>query len=125
MADTLTLRRMFADDAGACRFDESTIPLSLKEQAPPAAPFHVADFAPARSFTFFRLPAGWIGERHPVPFRCLVVCLSGSFRFVGSNGAVITMRPDDRILDEDTSGEGHVTEVISDVPAECLIVRLD
>ena len=74
---------------------------------------------------FFRLPSKWYGEQHPTPFKCLVVCLSGSFKFIGSAGEELIMRAGDRVLDLNTTGKGHATAVMSDEPAEGLIVRFE
>jgi hypothetical protein len=38
----LTIPRMFSDAAGECRFDQTDIPLVMKEYAPPAAPVAVS-----------------------------------------------------------------------------------
>jgi len=52
-----------------------------------------------------------------------VVYLSGSFKFIGSAGDELIMKPGDRVLDLNTTGKGHATKVVSDGPAEGLIVR--
>jgi hypothetical protein len=116
---------MFTDKAGDTRFDAFDVPMALKYHAPPAGPFLAAEHQSAISYTFFRLPPKWIGDAHPVPFKCLVVCLTGEFRFVTSTGDAVTMRPGDKLLETDTTGKGHVTEVLSDIAVECLIVRLE
>jgi hypothetical protein len=116
---------MFSDESGECRFDAYDVPLSLKSAAPPAAPFYTSAPMQATSYAFLRVPAGWFGELHPTPNPRLVICLSGSLRFVGSDGASRTLNAGDRLMDVNTTGKGHTTEVLSDVPAEVVIVRLD
>ena len=78
----------------------------------------------AVSSTFFRLPPRWIGA-HSAPSKCLVVCLAGSFRFITSDGDKLVMRPGDKLVETAITGKGHITEVLSDEPVECLIVRLE
>ena len=125
MSGAFRLRRMFSDEAGDTRFDTLDLPMVLKEHAPPAGPFLATEHQQALSFTFFRLPSKWVGDAHPVPFKCLVVCLTGQFRFVSSTGATVVMKPGDRLIETDTTGKGRITEVLSDEPVECLIVRLE
>ena len=39
--------RLYADALGESRFETTTMPMALKEFAPPAAPFRVSDPQPA------------------------------------------------------------------------------
>jgi hypothetical protein len=125
MPSSIAVRRMFADEAGDTRFDAFDLPMTSKEHAPPAGTFLAAEHQSAISYTFFRLPPKWVRDAHPVPFKCLVVCLTGEFQFVTSTGDAVIMRPGDKLLETDTTGKGHVTQVLSDIPVECLIVRLE
>ena len=125
MPSSISVRRMFTDEAGDTRFDAFDVSMAVKDYAPPAGPFLAAEHQSAISYTFFRLPPKWVGDAHPVPFKCLVVCLTGEFQFVTSTGNSVVMRPGDKLLETDTMGKGHVTEVLSDVAVECLIVRLE
>jgi len=69
--------------------------------------------------------SGWNGGQHVTPNHRLVICLAGALRFIGSAGDTLTLRPGDRMMDMNTTGKGHVTEVISDEPAEGIIIRVD
>lgn len=117
--------RLYSDAAGDSRFDTQEIALGLQDYAPPAAPFYTADPIAATKYIFFRVPPGWEGAQHVTPHRQLVVCLSGALRFIGSTGESLILRAGERMLDVNTVGKGHATEVISDGPAEGIIVRLD
>ena len=97
----------------------------MQDAAPPAAPFYTANPFDATRYIFFRIPPGWVGDLHPTPNPRLVICLSGSLRFVGSKGAFCILRAGDRLLDVNTTGDGHVTEVVSDDPVDGIIIRLD
>ncbi len=123
MSSSIVVPRMFTDAEGESRFDSCEIAMEMHDHAPPAAPIFTAKAEPAAEYMFFRLPPNWYGEPHPTPFDCLVVCLSGSFKFIGSAGDELIMKPGDRVLDLNTSGKGHATQVVSDGPAEGLIVR--
>lgn len=120
----LTVPRMYTDASGDSRFDTCEIPLILRDHAPPAAPIFTAEPTASTRYLFFRLPPRWFGEQHPTPYKCLVICLSGRFRFIGSAGDELIMRPGDRVLDLNTTGKGHATEVLSDATVDGLIVRL-
>lgn len=125
MTASFTVRRMYSDAEGECRFDSYDVPLTLQEAAPPAAPFYTAAPVDATRYIFFRIPPGWVGDLHPTPNPRLVICLSGSLRFLGSGGTFHTLRAGDRLLDVNTSGKGHITEVMSNIPVEGIIIRLD
>ena len=125
MAVTLAVPRMYTDDAGDSRFDSYEVPLSLQTHAPPAAPFLTAEPQVATKYVFFRIPPDWVGAQHPTPYCRLVICLGGMLRFIESTGETFTLRPGDRMLDMNTTGKGHVTEVVSDEPVEGIIIRVD
>lgn len=42
--------RLYADALGESRFETTTMPMALKEFAPPAAPFRVSDPQPAQNY---------------------------------------------------------------------------
>jgi quercetin dioxygenase-like cupin family protein len=117
--------RLYVDDSGESRFENLTIPMSHKEFAPPAAPFHITDARPAQHFVVIELPVGWGGtEPHPTPGRHMTFCLSGSFRMTASSGETRLIEAGDCVLMEDTIGKGHATEVISDIPVKAVMIRL-
>ncbi len=79
MPDTRTIRavRLYTDDFGKWAFETVTVPMLLKEFAPPAAPMHVPDAQAAQQYVAIELPVGWGGtEPHPTP----MFCLAGEFR---------------------------------------------
>ena len=110
--------RLYADALGESRFETTTMPMALKEFAPPAAPFRVSDPQPAQNY------AKWGGVPHPSPARMMTFCLSGCTRQTASSGESHTFVAGDCLLHDDTSGKGHRTEVISDVPARWVFIRL-
>ncbi len=123
MSASIRVSRMYTDAAGDSRFDSCEVPMELHDHAPPAEPIFTAAAESADQYIFFQLPPNWYGEPHPTPFECLVICLSGSFKFIGSAGDELVMKPGDRVLDLNTTGKGHATATVSDGPAEGLIVR--
>ena len=124
MDRTFTVPRLYTDEHGDSRFDSYEVPLNPRVHAPPAAPFMLADPVATTEYIFFRIPPGWSGDRHPTPNNRLVICLTGELRFIGSTGETLILRAGDRMMDMNTSGKGHATEVISDIPAEGIIIRV-
>jgi hypothetical protein len=117
--------RLYADALGESRFETTTIPMALKEFAPPAAPLRVSDPQPAQSYVILEVDAKWAGAvPHPSPARMMAFCLSGCTRATASSGESHTFVAGDCLLHDDTSGKGHSTEVISDVPARWIFIRL-
>lgn len=125
MQDPFLVPRLYSDAAGDSRFDHYEVALESHDHAPPAAPFLTSEPATATRTIFFRIPRGWFGVEHVTPNPRLVICLAGALRFIGSTGESLTLRPGDRMLDVNTTGKGHATEVVSDEAAEGIIIRLD
>jgi hypothetical protein len=121
---TLTIPRMFSDAAGKCQFDQIDIPLEMKEYAPPAAPVAVSTPMQTGQCVFMRIPPGFVGVQHPTPRKQLVVCVSGVARFRGSDGETYVLRAGESLIDANTEGAGHMSEVISDVPFEAYLITL-
>ena len=117
--------RLCADDRGESHFDLHDVPMTMKEFAPPAAPLAVSDPQAASSFVLIQLPVAWGGdEPHPSPSRQMLYCLSGSFMVTASDGDARSFQAGDALLLEDTSGKGHVTEVTSSIPVNCVMILL-
>jgi hypothetical protein len=122
---TFTIPRLYSDAKGESRFDSIELPMELHIHAPPAEPFLVSDFNVAMGYIFFRIPVGWVGLQHTTPNYRLVICLKGALKFIGSAGDSLTLRPGERMMDTNTVGKGHATEVVSDEPVEGIIIRVD
>jgi hypothetical protein len=119
------VHRLYADALGESRFETTTIPMALREFAPPAAPFRVSDPHPALNYVILEVGAEWGGEvPHPSPARMMGFSLSGCTRVTASSGEAHTFVAGDCLLHDDTSGKGHSTKVISDVPARWVFIRL-
>lgn len=117
--------RLYADALGESRFETTTMPMALKEFAPPAAPFRVSDLQPAQNYVILEVGAEWGGAvPHPSPARMMGFSLSGCTRVTASSGESHTFVAGDCLLHDDTSGKGHSTEVISVVPARWVFIRL-
>jgi hypothetical protein len=125
MSAVMTIPPMYTDDIGDSRFDTYEVDMELHDHAPPAAPFFLSEPITASKYILFRLPVGWVGDRHPTPNYRLVICLAGSIKFIASTGETLILSPGDRMMDMNTTGKGHATEVMSPHAAEGIIIRVD
>jgi hypothetical protein len=117
--------RLYADALGESRFETTAMPMALKDFAPPAAPLCVSDSQPAENYVVLEVGVKWAGTvPHPSPARMMAFCLSGCTRVTASSGESRTFIAGDCLLHDDTSGTGHRTEVISDIPARWVFIRL-
>jgi hypothetical protein len=124
MITQVKVHRLRANESGLSRFDAFEIDREMMAFAPPALPFPVSKPIPASRFVLLQLPVGWVGERHPTPARQMLFCLAGGVRVIPGIGAPVTIKTGDVWLMEDTTGGGHETEVISQVPFEAVVVQL-
>jgi len=53
--------RIYADSSGESRFETTTMPMALKDFAPPAAPLRVSDPQPAQNYVVLEVGAQWGG----------------------------------------------------------------
>jgi hypothetical protein len=108
--------RLFASDDGASHIEDLETELEQRDFAPPAAPLSVGVLGEATgSFLLVAGPGGWHGDvPHPTPRRQVFCVLAGRFRITVSGGASREFDPGDLLLLEDTWGEGHMTQFLSD-----------
>jgi quercetin dioxygenase-like cupin family protein len=59
---------------------------------------------------------GRFSDWHPAPRRQYVITLSGEAEIGLKDGSTYRLKPGDVNLAEDTTGGGHTTRVVSDVP---------
>jgi hypothetical protein len=121
----MNLIRLYSDAAGESHFEQVDLNLTLREFAPPATPLRVSDPQPAQNYVIIEVDAEWGGAvPHPSPARMMAFSLSGCTRVTVSSGESRTFVAGDCLLHDDTSGKGHSTEVISDLPARWVFIRL-
>ena len=97
--------RLYADALGESRFETTTMPMALKEFAPPAAPLRVSDPQPAQNYVILEVGAKWGGAvPHPSPARMMAFSLSGCTRVTASSGESHTFVAGDCLLHDNTSG---------------------
>jgi hypothetical protein len=117
--------RVYTDPSGETHFEDlGDVPFTLASYAPPAPPFDVSPFAPSASYGFLRLPPGWCGDWHPVPFRQAQIWVRGEIEAQVSDGEVRRFGPGAVVLVEDTTGKGHVSRVVGEKEVLIAVVRL-
>jgi quercetin dioxygenase-like cupin family protein len=124
MIAPVKVQRLRANGSGLSSFDTFEIEREMTLFAPPAQPFPVSGSTPASRFVVLQLPVGWSGERHRTPSRQILFCLAGSVRVTPGVGDAVTISVGDAWLMEDTTGSGHETQVVSQVPFEAVVVQL-
>ena len=120
----LTFPRLIADSSGGSRFDVVSVPVTLQNFAPPAAPFSVSPLEPATQCGFLHLPVHWVGDMHPSPIRMWIFVLQGEMHFEASNGDWRRISPGSAVLLEDTEGMGHFSKVLGEQAAVLAVARL-
>jgi hypothetical protein len=117
--------RIYTGEAGESCFGTLDIPLVERPFAPPAPPLFVSAAREAVGYVVIELPAGWGGGKpHPSPAPHHLACLSGRFAVTSSRGETRSFGPGDSLFLEDTTGKGHVTEVVSAEPVRAVMIRL-
>jgi hypothetical protein len=116
--------RVYSDQQGESHVEERDVDLQLMNYAPPAPPVFVSSPTAAAGFVFLCAPKGIEGDLHPTPRRQLQVLLSGSVELEASDGTVVTAKPGDVFLLEDTQGRGHKSRIGADQAAEILAVTM-
>ncbi len=100
----MTFYRVFSDDEGVSRFEESSMEESdLFESVETEGRFFLK-----------RFPAGTEMDWHTAPRRMLVISLQGVLENEFRDGTRIRLAPGDIKYIEDTAGTGHRTRVTSD-----------
>ena len=110
---------VYADSDGESHFGEIEIEFTDSDFAPPAASLGVSEFQPSDSTGFIRGKVGWLGEWHPVPRRQYTTVLSGQVEVTTSDQEPRNFGPGDIALFEDTTGKGHRSRTVGDLP--CLV----
>ena len=116
--------RLYADGNGESQFEEIEVALTSQDFAPPALPFDLSVPVDAQRVIFGSFAVGWTGERHVTPRRQFIFQFTGELEVEVGGGRRHTFGPGSIALVEDTTGAGHVTRVVGDVPVTVAFVQL-
>lgn len=107
MSKPITCIRLFAEQNGESRLEDIDFEITSVNYAPPAPPLGLSEPVEATRFRFFRFPEGWFDTARPSPRRQIFFMLEGEVEVWTSCGDKRTLKPEDRLLMEDTTGKGH------------------
>jgi hypothetical protein len=116
--------RLYADDDGESRFEEVEVALTSQDFAPPALPFDLSVPVDVQRMIFGSFAVGWTGERHVAPRRQFIFQFTGELEVEAGGGRRRIFGPGSIALVEDTTGAGHITRVLGDVPVNVAFVQL-
>ncbi len=121
----MTYTRISADSDGESHFSDEEVALGGADIAPPAPPVNMSEPTPAENIAFVTLPDGWpedVDEPHVAPARNYWFVLSGEMELTASDGETRRFSAGSILLAEDTTGEGHLTTVVSESPVQLAVV---
>jgi hypothetical protein len=79
---------------------------------------------PTTQISFSTWPVGRFLDWHPAPRRQFVIILQGQLEIGLGDGSKHVFGPGDARLVEDTTGQGHTTRVVSQVPVVTATIPL-
>lgn len=109
--------RVYTADDGKTSFADEHIPMTIKDEAPPAAPLPVSASTPAAGIAFVTLLPNWDGRWHPAPRRQFLLVLQGGIAIETGKGERREFPTGSVVLVEDISGVGHRTTVMGTTAA--------
>ena len=120
---TIEYLRIYADPAGCSHFETCSIELESKNYAPPAPALNTSRMESADNSVFLELPAGWYGDWHPTPVSQWLILMTGECEFRAGDGQRSRQSAGQVVMLEDTSGTGHQTRVVGDVPVRICAIH--
>jgi len=124
VAEPYEYTRVYTDAKGESHFEDVKIPFKLADFAPPAPPISVTGAINTEAFVLISSPSGWFGNWHPSPARQYIIMISGELKVEVSDGEIRRFEQGDIVLVEDTTGKGHISRVVSEKRAFCLVLTL-
>ena len=113
--------RVVSTDDGGSAFEDAELDLSEQQVADGVPEMLVGALGAGHSVAFVRV-AAFHGEPHPAAEPQWVIALRGVIEVQVSDGTCRQFGPGDLVLANDTSGRGHITRVVGDVPFEGLSI---
>ncbi len=111
--------RVYTGSDGESHFEDLDLPYEKIADAERTA------MQSATGIQFRRTPPGSFSDWHIAPRRQYIITLSGQGEIGLEDGTTHILGPGDVNLAEDTTGKGHTTRVIGDVPRVTATVHLE
>ena len=115
--------RIFSDAEGCSHVETQTIDLASKNYAPPAPPLFTSALSPATKCVFLELPVDWYGDWHPTPVRQWLILMTGECEFEAGDGSRHRRKAGEVVMLDDTTGKGHRTKVLGDIPVRIAAIH--
>ncbi len=117
----MRITRIFSGDDGESHFEDVDVP--LQDHGPRGL---MSELVKATGVIFRQTGPAYDLDWHNAPRRQYVVNLSGGqVEIEATDGTKRRFGPGDVLLAEDTTGRGHVSRAIGDLPRDCLFITLD
>ena len=115
----MKIHHLFVDQKGESHFEDMEIPYVETGRAG-----RLSARLPATGISFREVQPDYDLDWHPAPRRQFVVILSGQLEIGLGDGSKHVFGPGDARLVEDTTGQGHTTRVVSQVPVVTATIPL-
>ena len=105
--------RIYSGEDGQSHFEEIDPPMAPVQHSPP----YIVQVQAATGIAFHdysKEPKFF--DWHTAPQSLYVIVLSGQIEFAILDGTVRTLGPGDVLFEDDTTGQGHTTRVVSNEP---------
>ncbi len=115
-AELLSYTRLYTGADDETHFEDVGVNFVYQDYSKTMPPvwFPEEGIMDAAGFHFVSMPPGWDGaDWHPAPRRQFIIPLSGEMEFQVSDGEKRVFGPGDVLLVEDTSGKGHISQMVS------------
>ena len=120
----MKVSRLYNDASGESHWSDIEVKFTWQDFAPPAKPLGVSPFTDAKTAGFIQSEVGWVGDWHSVPQHQYMFTLQGVVEVTASDGETRRFPAGEGALFEDTTGKGHFTRVVGDVPVIMIVVTL-
>jgi hypothetical protein len=116
----MKITRIYSGSDGESHFEDIEIPLENKGDIG-----KLSQLVKATGIIFRETPADYNFDWHTAPQRQYVVNLDGSVEIEVGDGTKRILKPGDILLAEDTTGRGHISRSIDNLPRKSIFITLD
>ncbi|MCZ6675955.1 MAG: hypothetical protein O7E52_01770 [Candidatus Poribacteria bacterium] len=116
----MKITRLYTGDDGESHFEDIEIPLHDAGEVGRLSEIH-----PVTGIIFRENDADYNYDWHPAPRRQYIIMLDSEIEIEVGDGTKKRFRGGDVFLAEDTTGRGHKTRNVTDIPRRSILVTLD
>jgi len=114
------ITRIYSDEEGESHFEDTNIQLYKSGEIG-----HLSDRFPASNIIFRENDGDYNYDWHTAPSKQYIILLDGEIELQVSDGEKRIFKGGDVLLVEDTSGKGHKTKSINDLPRRSIFVTIE